>query len=319
MKYIPKFVVWKIVCDFSSSRWRDLAHFRRFAQILFMIYYHKPLHFDPYVLSIDNIVLDLWISNSDFEEILEATIDSLTGNDGIEIVSWKGNKPGNFLDQYLFRLTKDCSFWLGHGLIATDISFDRYRLEFNPNKVAEHEVFQIIHQLLISYSRKTACRIARFDLAIDIPVDRNRCFLVKDRRLYIERRHGVEYTQYLGSKSAVVGRVKLYNKTAEAKLDYPLTRLELTLDPGTPYEKINFPKVYYLKSTCTNTVNIKMTDTDRFILNTLLQGFGSLNDLGRKTRSKMEKLMTNFLCPINISSEIYGKVLAQLNSYIPKN
>ena len=134
-------------------------------------------------------------------------------------------------------------------------------------------------------------------MAIDIPVDRSRCFLVKDRRLYIERRHGVEYTQYLGSKSASVGRVKLYNKTAEAKLDYPLTRLELTLDPRIPYEKINFPTMYYLKSTCTVTNNIKMTDTERFILNALLQGYGTLNELGRKTRAKMEILMANYISP----------------------
>ena len=124
---------------------------------------------------------------------------------------------------------------------------DRYRLEFNPNKVSDNEVFKIIHKLLIKYCRKSLNHIARFDLAIDIPVDRSRCFLVKDRRLYIERKHGVEYTQYLGSKSASVGRVKLYNKTAEAKLDYPLTRLELTLDPETPYEKINFPTTEYFK------------------------------------------------------------------------
>ena len=284
-----------------------------------MIYYFQPIHVGSYTLSIDNIVLDLWISNNDFEEILEATINSLIGNAGIDIVSWEGKKPGTFYNQYMFKLENETSFWLGHGLISTGISLDRYRLEFNPNKVAENEIFTIIHQLLLQYCRKSLSHIARFDLAIDIPVDRSMCFLVKDRRLYIERRHGVEYTQYLGSKSASVGRVKLYNKTAEAKLDYPLTRLELTLDPGTPYEKINFPKVYYLKSTCTTIDNIKMTDTERFIINALLQGYGTLNELGRKTRSKMEMLMTHYICPVSISSKTYGSVLAQLENYLHGN
>ena len=274
---------------------------------------------ESYTLSIDNIVLDLWISNNDFEEILAATIDSLNGNAGIDIVSWEGNRSGTFLKQYLFKLENETSFWLGHGLISTGISFDRYRIEFNPNKVAENEIFTIIHKLLLQYCRKSLSHIARFDLAIDIPVDRSRCFLVKDRRLYIERKHGVEYTQYLGSKSASVGRVKLYNKTAEAKLDYPLTRLELTLNPGTPYEKINFPTVYYLKSTCTTIDNIKMTDTERFILNALLQGYGTLNELGRKTRSKMEMLMAYYVCQVSISSKTYSRVLAQLDSYLHGN
>ena len=284
-----------------------------------MIYYHNPLCVDSYTLSIDNVVLDLWISNQDAKEVIDATINSLTGNAGVEIIAWKGSKPGTFHNQYIFKLADDRSFWLGIGLITTSIMIDRYRLEFNPNKVSDNEVFKIIHKLLIEYCRKSLTHIARFDLAIDIPVDRSRCFLVKDRRLYIERKHGVEYTQYLGSKSASVGRVKLYNKTAEAKLDYPLTRLELTLDPKTPYGKINFPTVYHLKSMCTNTNNIKVTDTDRFILNALLQGYGTLNELGRKTRSKMEMLMAYYICRVSISSKTYAKVLEQLDSYLHSN
>ena len=134
--------------------------------------------------------------------------------------------------------------------------------------------------------------------------------------MYIERRHGVEYTQYLGSKSASVGRVKLYNKTAEAKLNYPLTRLELTLNPEIPYENINFPKAYYLSKTCTNEGNIKLTDTERFILNALLQGNGAINELGRKTRAKMEMLMADYISSVSISSKTYSEVLEQLNSYL---
>lgn len=281
-----------------------------------MIYYYQPLHVNSYTLSIDNIVLDLWISNQDAKDVIEATINSLTDNDAVEIVSWEGNKPGSFRSQYSFKLTDDRSFWLGHGLISTGIYFDRYRLEFNPNKVANNKVFKTVHRLLIEHARGVATHIARFDLAIDIPVDRDKCFLVKDRRMYIERRHGAEYTQYLGSKSASVGRVKLYNKTVEAKLNYPLTRLELTLDPGTPYEKINFPTVYYLKSTCDDIDNFKMNDTERFILNALLQGSGTVNELGRKIREKMEMLMADYVYPITISSKTYSKVLDQLNSYL---
>jgi hypothetical protein len=137
-----------------------------------MIYYFQPLHVGSYTLSIDNIVLDLWISNHDAKEIIDATINSLTGNDGVEIVSWEGNKPGSFRNQHLFKLTDDKSFWLGHGLIATGIYFDRYRLEFNPNKVANNKVFKAVHRLLIEHARDVATHVARFDLAIDIPVDR---------------------------------------------------------------------------------------------------------------------------------------------------
>jgi hypothetical protein len=59
-----------------------------------------------------------------------------------------------------------------------------------------------------------------------------------------------------------------------------------------------------------------LTDTERFILNTLLQGNGAVNELGRKTRAKMEMLMADYISPVSISLETYSKVLEQLNSYL---
>ena len=38
-----------------------------------MIYYYKPLHVGFYTLSIDNIVLDLWISNPYAKDIMDET------------------------------------------------------------------------------------------------------------------------------------------------------------------------------------------------------------------------------------------------------
>lgn len=234
----------------------------------------------------------------------------------VTIVEWESNKPGTFRQQYSFRLSEGISFWMGCGLVSSGIMIDRYRLEFNPNKVAGNHIFRKIHGLLISHSRESLNRITRFDLAIDIPVDRAHCFLVKDRRLYIERKHGVEYTQYLGSKSSAVGRIKLYNKTAEAKLDYPLTRLELTLDPSTPYEDVNFPSVYCINTNRVKEVGMKVTETERFIINALLQGYGTLNDLGRKTRAKVELLMQDYVDRILITPETYYNVLEKLSAYL---
>ena len=180
-------------------------------------------------------------------------------------------------------------------------------------------MFKEVHKLLITHARRPLSRIARFDLAIDIPIDRSKCFLVKDRRLYIERKHGIEFTQYLGAKSSSVGRVKLYNKTAEAKLDYPLTRLELTLNPAVPYDEVNFPSVYYLKPTPVTSVGIRITDTEKFLVNSILQGFGTLNDLGRKTRAKIELLMSDYVERVIIAPEVYDKVLEKLSGDLGNN
>lgn len=281
-----------------------------------MSLYLNPIIIDDLTLSIDNVVLDFWVSDINYRDLIEARINCLIG-DGSNIIIWEGNKPGTFHKQYLFKISSEKSFWLGHGLIATGIASDRYRLEFNPNKVADHEIFKTVHGLLLKSCRQPLTRIARFDLAIDIPVDRSKCFLVKDRRLYIERRHGTEFTQYLGSKSSSVGRVKLYNKSAEAKLDCPLTRLELTLDPRTPYEEVNFPTVFAINSNLTDQGNeLRITETDRFILNALLHGVGVLGDLGRKTRAKMEVLLDNCVQQVKISKKHYIQILQQLERYI---
>lgn len=280
-----------------------------------MIYYHKAFTAGDYTVSIDNVIIDFWITNSDSREILEARINCLAG-DGAQVISWKSTKPGTFQEQYLIKTNSEKSFWLGHGLIATGIASERYRLEFNPNKVADHEIFKTVHGLLLKSCRQPLTRIARFDLAIDIPVDRANCFLVKDRRLYIERRHGTEFTQYLGAKSSSAGRVKLYNKAAEAKLNYPLTRLELTLDPRTPFDEVNFPTVYVVKANLSDEGSkLKITDTDKFILNALLHGVGMLGDLGRKTRAKMETLIQDYVQQVIITKQQYQKVLAQLAEY----
>lgn len=307
-----------MVASALSSRTNLALPRKRQRQIIPMLNYHNEFIENNLTISIDNIVLDLWVSNPDARDSIEVKISCLPRNEA-ELVTWEGCRPGTFRQQYLFKLENGTSFWLGHGLIGTGIAVERYRLEFNPNKVAGNPIFKTIYELLVRHARKPLSRIARFDLAIDIPVDRAKCFLVKDRRLYIERRHGVEYTQYLGAKSSTVGRVKLYNKTAEAKLDYPLTRLELTLDPAIAYEDVNFPVVYCLDLAAKADERVKVTDTEKFILNAILQGCGTLNDLGRKTRAKIDSLMQNYAKKIRISPEAYSKVLAQLADYLADN
>lgn len=278
-----------------------------------MIYYQNPLLFQNLKLSIDDVILDVSITRPELLDVLETMIASIELGSVASVISWESRKPGTFRRQVSVRIDDDRSFWLGIGLVGNGVLEDRCRLDFNPNKVANDANFQMIHQFLIRNSREVYRRIPRFDFAIDIPVERNRCFLVKDRRMYIERRHGSEFTQYLGSKSSTVGRVKLYNKAIEADLNYPLTRLELTLDPTQDYEKVNFPVVYYIDSAENVDEVVRITDTERFILNALLQGYGSLDGLGRKTRKKIEELLRCYVKKVEITKIMHQKIIEQLN------
>lgn len=122
-----------------------------------------------------------------------------------------------------------------YGKLTLGISFngsgaDKYRcfMEFNPNKCmpsadCEKDVKWFLCNASVS-------EVARWDLAIDIPVQRDLCELRKDNRKYgFEMRSPEDKTEYLGVRNSP-GRVKLYNKTIESKLDYDLTRLEITVD-----------------------------------------------------------------------------------------
>lgn len=280
-----------------------------------MIYYYNYILDGNLVLSIDNIILDASITRPELRDLLKSMLLNIASGKSAQVVSWESCKQGTFRYQTSIQTDADRSFWLGNGLISGGTLIDRYRLDANPNKVGGNSNFHLIRNFLIRNSRGAMCKIPRFDLAIDIPVDRSQCFLVKDRRLYIERRHGVEYTQYLGAKSSQAGRVKLYNKAAEAKLATPLTRLELTLAADTPYEALNFPEVYVLDKAAMAMDDVKLSDTDRFILNALLQGYGKVTDLGRKTRDKIKGVMNDHLRKIDISKEAYTQILEQLTKY----
>ena len=243
-------------------------------------------------------------------------LDVIPTEYAVEIVNWNSFKMGSFKEQFSIRMQDGTSFWIGAVLNGRKPENGRVRLEANPNKVAQHTVFQILLTFLVQNSRVMHRSIRRFDLAVDIPAPRDSVFLVKDRRAYIERHHGQEWTQYLGAKSSTPGRVKLYNKQTEAKLSYPLTRLEITIDPATAFEAVSWPIIYKIETMQIEMDEMHVTETERFILNALLQGCGSLDQLGRKTRSKMEQLLQSYVKRINVSERDYKRILSQLNDYI---
>lgn len=108
-------------------------------------------------------------------------------------------------------------------------------IEVNPNKCFIKP--QCLVDVYYTLSRCIGWEVTRWDLAIDIPTDRMSVILGKDQRKYeLTCKNKEDRTEYLGCRNDV-GRVKVYNKTAESDLDYTLTRCELTL-PN--YSDLNF-------------------------------------------------------------------------------
>lgn len=284
--------------------------------MLAIIDYFKCFSVEHYTLSIDKIIIDYNFCTENESNTFLNLISVLDYTYDIAITHWTSYSPGSFRENFTISIENGNSFWLGVGLNGKSLLSTRVRLEWNPNKMKDNPTLVEILAKARKASDPSKRHIPRFDLAIDIPVPRNNCFICKDHRLYIQRKHGAENTEYLGSKSSKVGRVKLYNKQAESNLTYPLTRLELTLDPLVPYEDQPFPTVYYVKPGSLDLKTLRLTDTDRFILNALLHGCGSVTSLCRKTREKMQDILDVCITKVELPKDAYQKTLRHLNSYL---
>lgn len=282
---------------------------------LLLLKYKNPIESkNRSILSVDNVVIDLYLSNYLHRDQLMKLLDQLPMQYVTDVQHWTSYRLGTYREQFSIRVSDKTSFWVGAALNLAKTNWGKVRVEFNPNKVADSEVFQVVFGFLVNHTHPMHRIVRRFDLAVDIPIDRMSVYLVKDARAYFERRHGKELTQYLGPRSAH-GRVKVYNKQLESKLDFPLTRLEITLDPAVPYKEIKFPTVYYIDNMQMQVDELKATDTERFILNAIMQGYGTTKQLGRKTGEKIERLMGQYVKYVEVSEVEYRQIIDQLKKY----
>lgn len=282
-----------------------------------MLNYYRPIQtIEGYTLSIDKMTIDYRMDNLDSVTALGQLLDMLPVYFAVATKHWEHFRIGSFRENYTITFQNGDSFWLGAVLNGARVEYNRVRLEFNPNKCVSHDSFLSVLGFLNQHSRPMHTAIKRFDLAVDIAVDRDDARLMKDGRVYLARKHGREWTEYLGAQSSHIGRVKCYNKQIEAKLPMPLTRLEVTLDPATPFDKLPWPQAYYIQNQQISIKEVNITDTERYILSALLAGHGSTKDLCRKTREKMNLLLNQYVRYITISESDYDIVQNHLRAFL---
>lgn len=179
---------------------------------------------DGAIASLDMVRLRLKFGGSDdaiarYEDRLQR-LDMLAQSH-----SMHKSQPGKYAHLYTFAIG-DSSVSLGVGQFVSGAKADMHRgfLEFNPNKVAGSVLDGL---LMVVSSDVYRCDLARYDLAVDLPVSRSLVRVGKDRRKYTCE-ISASMTEYLGQRNAV-GRVKVYDKAAELGLDdVALTRVEMT-------------------------------------------------------------------------------------------
>lgn len=154
-------------------------------------------------------------------------------------------------------------------------------IDFNPNKMNTDELTEITNLL----RSLVLVEVVRFDLAIDLPIDRQFVHLIKDNRTYEYQDHNEKgITEYLGTRNNI-NYVKVYDKKRESSLDEAMTRVELTCAPSfyeaikhcpsvlIEHEQISLELLEYDKLNSTHVAmvsalkTLNVTERERFLKN----------------------------------------------------
>ena len=143
---------------------------------------------------------------------------------------------------------------------------DKVRIDFNPNKVDCNELRELLVWLRMNAK---SSKLVRYDLAVDFPYPRRDFMLVRtdQRKRGLEELSQDNFTEYLGRRNCP-GRYKLYNKTMESKLEFPLTRSELTCDGAWSPQMCldHFPVLYRFEPFAEDGVKQYVSGSDAAVL-----------------------------------------------------
>lgn len=221
-------------------------------------------------------------------------------------------------------------------------------IEFNPNKTMNENGTGLV-QVFLDYIKDYGSRVelVRYDVAIDIPVERQFVTLNKDMRKYSKlwvadvedsynqilqdmEKKQISYkievkskdlsncTEYLGQRNKG-GFVKLYNKQIESSLMSSLTRLEITMDTLSYIDFMkHLPNVNVFKDVSSELDNLN--DTEKVLLKLLQQNSNSdlyLKQLGRKMQDKLKRILyANYSMVDKITKEIYFQLASTISEIV---
>lgn len=271
-----------------------------------MRYYRSFIDKSDYCYSVDKLVLHgsfLYNTFDEFSARLNALLIKFTCYDEMPFsvslfrdTYYQSLKKLTYLNNFKFELCQKTqigleksSFWLGTHFQSFDNTLNTWKLEINPNKCMPSDFVSTLFRLLKTYSKFV--EVGEYDIAVDLPVSRDSLFLIKDKRKYQSIVNGsVDKTEYLGCRHEH-GFCKLYNKQKESKLDFPLTRFEITCTRLKASAVVDSLPTIYIQRGQLAMVDMKLTDTDIFILKTLISEPSRLSELGRRVRLKMREAL----------------------------
>lgn len=291
-----------------------------------------------YTYSVDNIVMQ---GKCPYHRGVDDFLSYLEHDVTLNFTSFNSGKMGAYHHQFRFELPGDVGFFVGVGMNSPNGVSDTIGIDFNPNKTMQFGDFVKVLNRWLSVCVPV---VKRFDLAVDLPYLRQNVFMQKNRRKLSNPLDNVSsefrtswenHTSYLGRRSNA-GYVKLYNKQSERQLNYPMTRLELTLDMDRRRLDEFMPEVLYLDDVqlvydladerglmpldeegkpVPRRPKNAITATDRFILACALDFPERLSMLGYVKRKKISKLVNLYTNRVELNNEICHQMYDQAYRY----
>lgn len=196
--------------------------------------------------------------------------------------------------------TNECGWKVGLDLGRSADDKRKGFIEFNPNKCMKDRYFLAFWRV---FEINTCTRdLVRYDMAIDIPIPRSQVCLVREGRRIYKCVIGDEgsTTEYLGVHNTS-GFTKLYDKTAESKLEEDLTRLELTLEKRADLENL-FPKVLVTDYQISLDLDNQLSQNELVFvsaINTLPNKQWYVSQLTYRMRKKLEPYLADRVLTLN--------------------
>lgn len=289
-----------------------------------MRYYCSFVDESKYCYSVDKLVLHgsfLYHSFDEFSARLNTLLIRFTCYDEMPFsvslyrdTYYQSLKKLTYLNNFKFELcygVEKSSFWLGTHFQSFDNTLNTWKLELNPNKCMPCDFVSALFRLLKTYSKFV--EVGEYDVAVDLPVSRDSLFLIKDKRKYQSIiNSSVDKTEYLGSRHEH-GFCKLYNKQKESKLNFPLTRFEITCTRLKASAVVDSLPTIYIQREQLVLTGLKLTDTDKFILNTLISDPSRISELGRRVRQKMTLALESAFAVVVFDSSCVSRLLSSLS------
>lgn len=268
---------------------------------------------EKFMSELNKLDLNACVDDSVYNRVFDYNLQSLGfyssycigtyyNNFNIKVVDYKGNVS---------------SFYLGVVLNGVERQ-EKWKLEFNPNKVLPSLFFDRLLSLLGFYSVKNSIILKSWDIAVDFPLLRNNFIMVRDKRMYqLISKSNIDRTEYLGTRHTD-GFCKLYNKTIESGLDYDCTRFEMTVD------SINFnsivsklPCLYVLNDTQLSFDKLgNMSQNQQVLLDLLILHPDYLDLLDKRGKSKYKKAIELFSSKFYYDKKAVQYLCDRIYSYI---